>query len=47
MEAITQALENNLDLQSRLLALKSGTDSLQRNTPLKQFVFTLHKGTAQ
>ncbi len=35
------------DLKPILNALKSGTDSLQRNTPLKQFVFTLHKGTAQ
>jgi hypothetical protein len=35
------------DLRPIQNAFKSGTDSLQLNTPLKQFVFTLHKGMAQ
>lgn len=35
------------DLKSIQNAFKSNTDSLQLNATLKQFVFTLHKGTAQ
>ena len=35
------------DLKPVQNAFKSNTDSLQLNATLKQFVFTLHKGTAQ